>query len=211
MYIALGLVLAMVVVGYFVLKASEEKKKPLPLVRPPSRAPGAEPKENWLVGVGGEVDGKSFLIGARILTIGRTPQNAIQITDAEASRQHCQVKAHANGLSIVDMNSSNKTFINDQVVINGQMNEGDELRIGEARFVYKKRHDAANDDRLAGKVGGAPMLKSTAQAQNSPMLYDLVQKTHGEMQGDVDRTAKKLGVAPEIVRRILEDRTSAPN
>jgi hypothetical protein len=205
MYVALAVVLLVIIGGYFLFKASGARDDKLPVA-----APKAAPviKENWLVGVGGEVEGRSFLIGQRILTIGRTPQNAIQITDAQASRQHCQVKPIPGGLQIVDMNSSNATLINDKPCSTGQMGEGDELRIGEARFVYHKHYDAERDDRLGAKVGGAAMHRSTAQATNSPILHELVQKTYAAMDGDVERTAKALGVEAEIVQRILDEKTA---
>jgi hypothetical protein len=201
--------------GYYVFrqsgKSSSSSERALPSSRAanlaaPKLAPSGAKKENWLVGVGGEVEGKTFLIGERMLTIGRTPNNAIQITDAAASRQHCQVKPVDGGLQIVDMSSTNATFINDQPSKMGRLAEGDELRIGEARFVFRRHVDADRDDRLAGKVAGPAVHKSTEEARQSPELLELVQKTVEEMDGDLDRAASKLGVPQDVVRRILEER-----
>jgi hypothetical protein len=48
--------------------------------------------------------------------------------------------------------------------------------------------------------------KSTEEARGSPELVALVQKTVAEMDGDLDRAATKLGVPPDVVRRILDER-----
>src|SRR5688572_12375044 len=60
-------------------------------------------QHNWLLGVGGSVEGKSWFVGDRTATIGRAAQNAIQVAAPEVSRVHCQVRGDGESLRVCDL------------------------------------------------------------------------------------------------------------
>jgi ABC transport system ATP-binding/permease protein len=65
-----------------------------------------------------------------IKTIGRA-QGADFIVDASlVSRVHCRLTAGHDGLEIVDLGSTNGTFVNDKRVVTAQLTSGDRLRVG---------------------------------------------------------------------------------
>jgi len=75
----------------------------------------------------------------KALTIGRSSQNDITISDAKVSRIHCQIIQHDNGrFSVVDSNSKLGTFVNGKK-ITGEvtLNPGDELRIGSSELAWQ--------------------------------------------------------------------------
>jgi hypothetical protein len=120
--------------------------------KPPSSVrAGSGERANWLVGIGGEVASKTYHIGSRTVTLGRGVGNYVQITDNAASPVHCRLNPTPAGCQVTDLNSENGTFVNDEQITNHVLHEGDELRVGEARFLYRLKADYQKDDGLAGK------------------------------------------------------------
>ena len=74
-------------------------------------------------------------------TIGRSPDNDIPIPDPEVSRRHAQIVYQSNGYAIVDLGSTNGTFVNDvRVTELTPLQHGDLIRLGDAidvRFVQE--------------------------------------------------------------------------
>ena len=173
-----------------------------------SRAVGgpteAEPAKriNWLVGVGGEVKGRAFLVGHRTVTIGRAPTNFIQVVDEEASRTHTQVQPRDGYLQIIDMNSRNGTHVDGSPVAQGRLEDGGELRIGDARFVYRRQGAFGADAGLEGKAADSKKFTSTVVASGQDLVA-VVQKAMRESEGDFESAANQLGVKPDVLRHLV--------
>jgi pSer/pThr/pTyr-binding forkhead associated (FHA) protein len=69
-----------------------------------------------------------------IKTIGRVAGVDFIVDAALVSRVHCRLEAREEALDIVDLQSTNGTFINDTRVERGQAREGDRLRVGRVEF-----------------------------------------------------------------------------
>ncbi len=67
----------------------------------------------------GPEPGTIFRLNTPVITIGRGNRNTIIIHDNEVSREHVRLTLTDNGYEILDMNSSNGTFINGQVLEGG--------------------------------------------------------------------------------------------
>ena len=70
-------------------------------------------------------------------TLGRHPDNTVQILDRIISKTHCQVVAEDGGYIIRDLGSMNGTYVNGVRVENMQLNDGDEISIGTTKLVYR--------------------------------------------------------------------------
>lgn len=70
------------------------------------------------------------------ITIGRAPDNMIQIRDPSVSGQHAQLVLIEQSYHLHDLGSTNGTWVNDQLVTEVRLREGDRIRFGkvEARF-----------------------------------------------------------------------------
>lgn len=77
-------------------------------------------------------------VGSAGLTIGRSTDNDLTVTDLQASRFHCKVMPEAEGFIVVDVGSSNGTFINnDRVDESNILLDGDKLIIGQLEFNFE--------------------------------------------------------------------------
>lgn len=75
----------------------------------------------------------------KVVTIGRSSKNDIRFDDPYVGRHHCQIIQHDNGtFSIVDLNSTNGTFVNEKRIFGEAMlQSGDTVRIGHSNVPWK--------------------------------------------------------------------------
>src|SRR4051812_997062 len=95
---SIAALLVVVVVAVLARRARGQANAPTP---PADAAPGE--RLYWLRGVDGPVKDRTFFLGTRVATIGRSPQNLVQVRAPGVSRVHCQVRADEAGLRIIDM------------------------------------------------------------------------------------------------------------
>lgn len=162
------------------------------------------PQVNWLIGVGGDVLGKQFHIGTRAGTLGRRPANLVQVMDKDASRVHCRIRPEPGGLLLTDMNSSNGTYINGIQVKEQLLRPGDEIRIGEARLVFKLTLDQplADDGQQLRQAGAQANAETAAAGSLDALVTDALRRTGG----DTAKAAVMLGVPEGVVRQFLAQR-----
>ena len=74
-----------------------------------------------------------------IKTVGRAPRADFILDVALVSRLHCRITADADALEVVDLSSTNGTFVNDKRVEKAQLKTGDRLRIGRVELTVDKQ------------------------------------------------------------------------
>ncbi|HEY7329671.1 MAG TPA: FHA domain-containing protein [Gemmataceae bacterium] len=78
--------------------------------------------------------GPSILLDKPILLLGRHPECDIQIDSRKISRRHCCIAQVSDYLVVRDLGSTNGIRINGMRTLEGQLNAGDELTIGNYRY-----------------------------------------------------------------------------
>jgi hypothetical protein len=89
---------------------------------------------------------RTMQISADQITIGRAADNQVTIDDAKASRNHCVIKVTEEGASLIDLESSNGTKLNDQPVTKEKLKEGDQIQIGRAVIVFSYEEEEEEDE-----------------------------------------------------------------
>jgi hypothetical protein len=72
-----------------------------------------------------------------ILTVGRGDDNDVVLPDPEVSRRHARIECHGQACTVVDLGSTNRTWVNGVAVEQAGIEPGDELRFGGVRFTVK--------------------------------------------------------------------------
>src|SRR5688572_4667300 len=66
------------------------------------------------------------------VTVGRHSANTIVLTDGMASRYHCVIEQTPDGLRVRDLDSSNGTRVNGQVIKTWKLGDGDVVQVGKS-------------------------------------------------------------------------------
>jgi len=74
-----------------------------------------------------------------VKTVGRAPRADFILDVALVSRLHCRLTAAADNLEVVDLSSTNGTFVNDKRVKKATLAAGDRLRIGRVELTVEKK------------------------------------------------------------------------
>ncbi len=85
----------------------------------------------------------TFRLGSgSIKTVGRAPRADFVVDAALVSRVHCRLTATDDRLEVVDLKSTNGTFVNGKRVQKAHLSAGDRLRVGrvELTVARKTRH-----------------------------------------------------------------------
>jgi pSer/pThr/pTyr-binding forkhead associated (FHA) protein len=95
------------------------------------------------------VEGITLRLENRVSSLGRGPENDITINDELVSKDHAEIEARESedgqgyDYFIVDKESTNGTFVNDDKIDQHQLKNEDIVRIGVNHFRFV---DDANDD-----------------------------------------------------------------
>ena len=79
----------------------------------------------------------SYPLGRRT-TIGRTPDNDIQIDTTYISRHHAVVLSNSQDCIIEDLNSTNGVLVNGRRVGRQVLHDGDSVTVGDTVFTFQQ-------------------------------------------------------------------------
>jgi pSer/pThr/pTyr-binding forkhead associated (FHA) protein len=65
-----------------------------------------------------------------VKTVGRAPRADFIVDAALVSRLHCRITAGADRLEVVDLKSTNGTYVNGKRIDKAHLGDGDRLRLG---------------------------------------------------------------------------------
>jgi two-component system cell cycle response regulator len=80
--------------------------------------------------------GKRHTLNNQAIILGRDPECEIHVADSAVSRRHVSLTPDAEGYAAEDLNSTNGTYINDQLIRLARLVDGDYLRIGSSIFRF---------------------------------------------------------------------------
>jgi pSer/pThr/pTyr-binding forkhead associated (FHA) protein len=88
-----------------------------------------------------------------IVMIGRAPSNQIVIDHPTVSAQHAVLLRVSNSYWLKDLNSTNGTLINDVLVTDAELKDGDTIRFGSVIAVFEQRRGKRWPSRGIRKFG----------------------------------------------------------
>jgi diguanylate cyclase (GGDEF)-like protein len=84
----------------------------------------------------GPAMGTRYKLGASALILGRDDPCDIHLDDPSVSRRHDEIRAGVSGHYVIDLQSTNGTFVNDRPAAVSKLRDGDYLRVGNRIFRY---------------------------------------------------------------------------
>jgi pSer/pThr/pTyr-binding forkhead associated (FHA) protein len=85
-------------------------------------------------------EGEARELDSAVLTVGRGPQNDVPIEEDQfASAQHARFEPRSDGVYVLDVGSTNGTFVNGgRLVEPHRLRPGDVVRVGETDFRFER-------------------------------------------------------------------------
>ncbi len=121
----------------------------------------------------GSAEGKKILFGenSEEMDIGRDPNCSLQIDDPVISRRHAKLIKKWGGIVIVDLNSRNGCFVNNEKVAEKLLRDGDKILLGTVKLIYRNPQDI-NIDAISEEIS---RKKKEAALRESEMM-EIAQK-----------------------------------
>ncbi len=112
----------------------------------PAVAPGVAPAEQPIAGAfrwalvveRGPRAGLSFVLGEGETTAGRDADSDIFLEDITVSRRHCKFVVEGDTLRVVDMGSTNGTYVNGERRDDAELKTSDEVIVGKFHLIVAR-------------------------------------------------------------------------
>lgn len=112
--------------------------------------------------------GATFRLGERNLTVGRGPNNLIQLVEDRVSRRHAAIRWNGSEHRITDLQSHNGVFINGDKVQETALSVGDRIQVGETHLEVTTDEQLVHDGVLARKVVEPSLVAAATQQMAMP-------------------------------------------
>jgi diguanylate cyclase (GGDEF)-like protein len=101
-------------------------------------------KEACLVVIYGMELGKKYNLNRPQIIIGRSSKADIQIDQESVSRNHCKIINTGKAILLRDMGSTNGTYINDELIDEYVLKDGDFIKVGRCIFKFLSGNNIEN-------------------------------------------------------------------
>ena len=124
----------------------------------------------------GVLQGQSYDLQGETITLGRAPDNDIQIKDDHISRKHLRIARKGKRFFIVDLGSTNGTLLNGEKIVPGkecEIREGDPIALGKTLVVIGEElsgeeRPALNSANITTEIDA---VQIPIPAQDRPMTH----------------------------------------
>lgn len=90
-----------------------------------------------LIGRSAPFDGRRFALAGERSQIGRRDHNDIVLDHADISWEHAQILRHGGRWWVLNVLSTNGTFVNGEAIHEAELHNGDEVAFGPNRFTFR--------------------------------------------------------------------------
>ncbi len=125
----------------------------------------------------GRDKGKRYDLREANVSLGRDHHCVVQVSDNEISRRHAEIRKDEQGYRLVDLGSSNGTFVNAEQVTERRLVNGDRVQLGRTLLLFTDADDRAEQPLEHGvdivgtaAVEGSRIVKSVSHEPGSQLF-----------------------------------------
>ena len=85
--------------------------------------------------------GKRHVLGPDPVNLGRGSENTIVLENDSVSRRHCRIEKRGRVYFVMDLDSTNGTYVNDELISEYQLRRGDQVKVGDTIFKFLSGSD----------------------------------------------------------------------
>jgi DNA-binding NtrC family response regulator len=102
-------------------------------------------------------------ISTETFTIGKDPDNALAVQDRFISSKHLKVTRREGTFHVLDLNSTNGTFLGGVRLFEAELPLNTVLRVGETELIFERLSQGAQDVSFHGIIGGDPSVRQLVE------------------------------------------------
>lgn len=114
----------------------------------------------------GRDQGNRFEFDEDNQSLGRVSTNTIQLHDTEVSREHAKLEKNHGAFTLLDLQSSNGTFVNGERITEHTLRTGDQIQVGKTLLLFTGPVESSND--LTEQVN---IITRDAKAEKSRIIH----------------------------------------
>ena len=137
-----------------------------------------------LIAISGALTGTTFALVQDETAIGRDISNSVSLNDPSVSRRHCLIRKNGvtDGFHVIDLESYNGTFVNGVPVAEKALTHGDQIALGDIRFLFLSHDDPSTTIPLQEND---LISRSTIRLERDQAFYLRPEGAVPEISGDV--------------------------
>ncbi len=144
--------------------------------------------------------GKSFTFARDEVRIGANPELDITLDDRSVSREHLAIRATPHGRTLLDLGSTNGTFIGDLRIDRVTVTETVTVRVGKTVLRLQplgehEEHEMSSADRFGRMIGKSPSMREMFAVLEKVAASDLTVLIEGETGTGKELAAEGLHTA----------------
>lgn len=149
----------------------------------------------------GSAEGKKIFFDdeQQEVDIGRDPNCTLQIDEPVISRRHAKLIKKWGGIVLMDLNSRNGCFVNNEKVSEKLLRDGDKVLLGTIKLIYRNPQDI-NIDAISEEIS---RKKKEAALRESEMM-EIAQKKKEEKEEKAKEEEEKAQVEKEKAEAAAE-------
>ena len=125
----------------------------------------------------GRDQGTRFELDRDTVSLGREASNSIQMHDTEVSRRHAEIRREGSLYTLIDLGSSNGSYVNGQRVQHQELSSGDRVQVGRTLMLFTDPGDGSLED-ISSKIDiirgagsdGSRIVRSISQKEGSEIF-----------------------------------------
>ncbi len=158
---------------------------------------------------------KDFTLSQGVITIGRLPDNLVQIDNLAVSGHHARIFWDTDHYVVEDNNSLNGTYVNRQRVNRAVLKDGDEILIGKHNLEFKDEwhEDApapAHPTQAVDALPTLPKMQETLVLDTKKAKEMMAQARAAAAGGAAPAPAPAAGAAPDAVTPAAPEPAAPP-
>ena len=115
------------------------------VIRPPVPPSAAGDRNAFLIVLSGRSVGKMFKLPPGELTLGRSLECDVRLDDEGVSRSHLKLSRDNDGFVIVDLDSTNGTYVNGSKIHRERLVDGDRVQVGSVTILKFSYQDSLEE------------------------------------------------------------------
>ncbi len=105
-----------------------------------------------LVGISSDINGQQFILNKDKIEVGRRPSSDLLLNESSVSAMHAQIIKTGDNWKVLNLLSSNGTFVNGEKIVEKIIQAGDRIAFAEAEFVFTYIDKPLTENKLNVKV-----------------------------------------------------------